>query len=132
MEYVVICRRRTPSGRARRVSAVTSAAAALIITAAGASGGIADAATATVSPGDEIDHIEDSGSHRCTLGYGFTRSDGGTYGITAGHCNPAQGRYVLDRTTEPPADSSSPSIMTPPRSATTASSTLDATAQYLL
>ena len=59
----------------------------------------ADATTSSVSAGDEIDNIENGGSHRCTLGYTFTRPDGLTYGITAGHCNAAPSRYVLDRTT---------------------------------
>jgi hypothetical protein len=33
----------------------------------------AAATVSSVSPGDEINHIESNGSNRCTLGYTFTR-----------------------------------------------------------
>lgn len=84
------------------MSAQRSAAiAAAICTAAAIAHPVnAGAATSTVSPGDEIEHIEiDGGSHVCTLGYTYTADTGATYGVTAGHCNAAPGRYVIDRTT---------------------------------
>lgn len=61
---------------------------------------VAQAYSATISPGDEIDTVQAQGGTRCTLGYTFT--DPGTninYGITAGHCNKGHGDNVVDRTT---------------------------------
>ncbi|WAJ47973.1 hypothetical protein OK015_28925 (plasmid) [Mycobacterium sp. Aquia_216] len=61
---------------------------------------VAQAHSATISPGDEIDTVQAPGGTRCTLGYTFT--DPGTninYGITAGHCNKGHGDNVVDRTT---------------------------------
>ena len=91
---------------AKRSAAI---AAAIFIATAIAHPVNAGAATSTVSPGDEIEHIEiDGGSHVCTLGYTYTADTFATYGVTAGHCNAAPGRYVIDRTTAPPDGSSSP------------------------
>jgi hypothetical protein len=80
------------------VSAQRSAAiAAAICTAAAIAHPVnAGAATSTVSPGDEIEHIEiDGGSHVCTLGYTYT-TDGATYGVTAGHFNDVESAVDAD------------------------------------
>jgi hypothetical protein len=53
-----------------------TAAAVAAILAAAVTPALTPAAGATVSsvsPGDEINHIESNGSNRCTLGYTFTR-----------------------------------------------------------
>ena len=81
--------------RRRRAAAVAGLIAAAMTPALAP----AAATASSVSPGDEINHIESNGSNRCTLGYTFTRPGGTTLGITAGHCNATPGKYVLDRTT---------------------------------
>jgi hypothetical protein len=92
---------RTSASPRRTAMRRHGAAAAAGILAAALTPALAPAAATAsrVSPGDEIIHIQNNGSSRCTLGYTFTRPGGTTLGITAGHCNAAPGKYVLDRTT---------------------------------
>lgn len=79
----------------RSAAALMAAATTATITLMPA--GTVEATTGSVSPGDDITHLELTGSERCTLGYTFTAAT--TYGVTAGHCNAAPGHYVLDRST---------------------------------
>jgi hypothetical protein len=51
----------------------TAAVAGLIASAMTPALAPAAATASSVSPGDEINHIESNGSNRCTLGYTFTR-----------------------------------------------------------
>lgn len=93
----------TPRIRPRHTLAqFLSGAAAAAIAAGIALTGTPDAQAAThsVSPGDEIDVKYGHRGSRCTLGYTFTDpASHVTYGITAGHCNDGHHSPVIDRTT---------------------------------
>ena len=88
--------RRRALAQLLRGAATAALAAGITLTVAPA----AQAATRSVSPGDEIDVKYGHSGSRCTLGYTFTDpASHTTYGITAGHCNDGHHSPVTDRTT---------------------------------
>ncbi len=69
----------------------------LLASAAPAAPPPSNAATITVSPGDQIDYVSPTANTQfCTIGYVYSAADLHTYAVTAGHCRSTPSGYARD------------------------------------